>query len=181
MHQPASAEVPGFAKHSALLSGAFWLAASLHHGPRRAGDTDIGHPVEVAELLASEGFGEEVVAAALLHETIEDTDASAPEIEARFGPEIAELVAEMTENEGIEAYRRRKAEHRERISADRRVAAIYAADKLATARSIEGGIERAPAEKIEHYLQTLILLEQRQPDLPFLQSLREELTKLGRG
>ena len=52
----------------------------------------------------------------------------------------------MTEDSGIEPYAERKAEHRARVSRDRRAAAIYAADKLATTRSLQGPEDVAPEE-----------------------------------
>lgn len=172
-------ELPSFVAGSALLEAAYRLAEELHHGPRRSGDTDIDHPCEVALLLAQAGFEERVVAAALLHDVIEDTETSVEEIEAHFGSAIAGLVREMTEDEAISSYRQRKAEHRGRVVEDRRVAAIYAADKVANARSLSGQDADAAPEKVEHYLNTLLLLEREHPELPFLRPLREELLRLG--
>ena len=154
------------------------MARSAHHGPPRRSDTDIDHPVAVAELLSEEGFDETVVAAALLHDTIEDTTLSLSEIEARFGPELAELVAEMTEDARIEPYPARKAEARSRAMRDRRAAAIYAADKLANTRQMLAAHKEVPGEQLDHYIKTLRLLSDGRPDLPFLSELSEELAKL---
>jgi (p)ppGpp synthase/HD superfamily hydrolase len=178
MSDRAAATVPEFARDSELLRGAWELARSAHHGPRREGDTDIEHPVAVAELLADAGFDERVVAAALLHDVVEDTATAPEEIEGRFGPEVAALVSEMTEDEGIEDYPKRKAEHRARVAADRPAAAIYAADKLASARSKEG--PAMSGDQLEHYLLTLRTLSETNPELPFLEELRGELERLVR-
>jgi (p)ppGpp synthase/HD superfamily hydrolase len=124
-----------FASDSPLLEGAYRMAREAHHGRRREGDTDIDHPVEVAHLLSDTGFDERTVAAALLHDVVEDSATDTDEIEERFGAEVARLVAEMTEDTKIEPYENRKAEHRSRVARDRNVAAIYAADKLAGARA----------------------------------------------
>ncbi len=153
------------------------MATAAHHGPRREGDTDIDHPVAVAELLSAEGFDPQIVAAALLHDVVEDTATETGEIEQRFGPEVALLVAEMTEDEEIEPYERRKAEHRERVARDRRSAAIYAADKLAKTRRIEDP-SQSSEQQIEHYSRTLDKLCDTHPDLPFLGDLSEELARL---
>ena len=171
-------DIPSFATESALLRGAHEFALSAHHGPARQGDTEIDHPVRVACLLHEAGFEEEVVAAALLHDVVEDTAIDLDQIEARFGPEIACLVGEMTEDEGIEPYEARKAEHRERVADDRRVAAIYAADKLANTRTLNEEAEETDRKKFEHYCRTLDKLAAEQPDLPFLGPLREELGAL---
>jgi len=168
---------PEFIAESDFLRSAFELARSAHHGPAREGDTEIDHPVAVAQLLDEAGFDEHVVAAALLHDVVEDTSLDLDAIADPFGPDIARLVAEMTEDAGIESYPERKAEHRSRVSRDRRAAAIYAADKLATTRGLQGP-EEVPPQKLQHYLQTLATLCETHPDLPFLAELREELNGL---
>src|SRR5687767_8311049 len=60
--------------------------------------------MEVARLLNQAGFSEPVVAAALLHDVVEDTAIDLDEICQDFGPEIQQLVSEMTEDEEIETY-----------------------------------------------------------------------------
>jgi GTP diphosphokinase / guanosine-3',5'-bis(diphosphate) 3'-diphosphatase len=171
-------DTPAFVEGSPLLEGAFRMARAAHQGPSRRGDTDIDHPVAVAQLLSERGFDEEVVAAALLHDTIEDTTLSLGEIAARFGPEVAELVAEMTENPMIESYPARKAEARSRVARDPRAAAIYAADKLANTYKLLATHEDVPAEKLDHYIKTLRLLSAERPDLPFLGELSQALSTL---
>jgi len=169
-------EVPEFARGTPLLEGAFLMAQSAHHGPRREADTNIEHPVRVAELLSAEGFDDTIVAAALLHEVIEDTATDLGEVKEGFGPEVARLVAAMTENEQIEPYEERKAEHRDRVARDRSVAAIYAADKLANTEALlEHDPASAPEPRVEHYVNTLRTLSETNPDLPFLGELRREL------
>jgi len=169
---------PDFATGSPLLEGAYGMAVSAHHGPRSTGDTQINHPVAVARLLHENDFPDVVVAAALLHDVIEDTETELGEIEARFGPEVAELVGEMTEDETISAYRERKAEHRGRVAESGRAAAIYAADKLAKVRMLNERGERPDGEQLEHYRRTLTELREAEPSLPFLSELAEELDRL---
>jgi (p)ppGpp synthase/HD superfamily hydrolase len=172
-------EVPDFAADSALLSGAYRFARDAHHGERRAGDTDIGHPTEVARLLHEAGFGEEVVAAALLHDVVEDTTTRVSEVGARFDAPVANLVADMTEDESIEPYERRKAAHRDRVrAAGRDTAAIFAADKLANARDMSGGAKAVDDAKLDHYERTLSTLCAEHPDLEFLGALARELREL---
>lgn len=167
-------ELPEFTRGSSLLENAFRMARAAHAGPGH-GETEIGHPVAVAELLSEAGFEATVVAAARLHDTIEDTPLTTNEIEASFGPEVATLVAEMTEDPRIAAYPARKSEARSRAMRDRRAAAIYAADKLANTRDLlaEDGLVRG--ERLDHYIKTLRLLSDGRPDLPFLSELSEEL------
>lgn len=152
--------------------------ARAAHGGLGHGDTDIDHPIAVAELLSDKGFDETVVAAALLHDTVEDTTLTTEEIAQAFGAEVATLVAEVTEDPQIEAYPARKAEARSRVMRDRRAAAIYAADKLANTRELLAGHKDVRGERLDHYIKTLRLLSDGRPDLPFLSEPSEELTKL---
>jgi guanosine-3',5'-bis(diphosphate) 3'-pyrophosphohydrolase len=152
--------------------------ARAAHGGFGHGDTDIDHPVAVAELLSEKGFDETVVAAALLHDTVEDTTLTTEQIAQAFGAEVATLVAEVTEDPQIEAYPARKAEARSRVMRDRRAAAIYAADKLANTRELLAAHKDVRGEKLDHYIKTLRLLSDGRPDLPFLTELSEELRKL---
>jgi (p)ppGpp synthase/HD superfamily hydrolase len=133
----------------------------------------------VAELLHAEEWPEEVVAAALLHDVIEDTSTDLDEIRDRFGARVCELVREMTENQGIEQYSVRKAEHRSRVARSGDAAVIYAADKLANARQVEDA-KALPGEKLEHYVATLQILGDTRPELSFLSDLRAELERLRR-
>lgn len=170
--------LPNIARRSSLVEGAYRMAQDAHHGPRRAGDTDVDHPLAVAELLSETGCDDRVVAAALLHDVVEDTTIDPAEIENEFGLEVARLVSAMTENERIEPYEARKAEHRARITRDRNAAAIYAADKLAGARDMLESPDSVPDARLHHYLATVALLGRTHPDLPFLGELRRELERI---
>jgi GTP pyrophosphokinase len=167
------------ADRSELLSDAYSLAVDAHHGDRRRAETDIDHPLAVASLLQRAGFDEEVVAAALLHDVVEDTAVQLDEINRSFGEEICVLVREMTDNADIGEYSDRKAEHRSRVAGNPRAVAIYAADKLASTRALASG-QAAPAEKLRHYSHTLRTLRARHPELPFLGELQAELGRLCR-
>jgi GTP pyrophosphokinase len=174
---PTPESPPDFVRGKPLLEGAYGLALAAHEGPRSQGDTSIGHPIAVAELLHEAGFGDDVVAAALLHDVIEDTSTNLAEVAERFGPEICALVREMTEDQGIGDYGLRKAEHRRRVARNGRVSAIYAADKLANVRAIDDP-EQESEERLDHYRKTLETLSETHPGLPFLGDLREELYDL---
>lgn len=172
-------QLPEFVQGSELLEDAYGFARDAHHGPSRRGETDIDHPVAVAELLAGAGFDETVVASALLHDVVEDTTRGETEISARFPAEVSRLVAVMTEKATIGEYAERKAEHRERVLRAGRVpASIYLADKLARVRRYAATDEPVAAARLEHYHRTLEQFGQRDPGLPFVAELREELPKL---
>jgi len=167
--------VPQFARGSSLLEEAYELADDAHCGPGRRKNTGIDHPAAVAKLLDEHGFDPEIVAAGFLHDVLEDTDTDPNEIVVRFGPEVGGLVAAMTEDDSIEAYEARKAEHRARVAANSGAAAIYAADKLAKTRALMNGGASVSDAQLDHYRRTLIELRESQPELPFLPELEENL------
>jgi GTP diphosphokinase / guanosine-3',5'-bis(diphosphate) 3'-diphosphatase len=96
--------IPSFMAGLPLASAAHAYAREKHAGQRRGSDAApfILHPLEVAALLFNSGHSEPVVAAALLHDTVEDTAARLAEIRERFGDEVAGLVAAVTEDARIE-------------------------------------------------------------------------------
>jgi predicted HD phosphohydrolase len=169
--------VPDVALSSRSAHEAFIVARDAHGGPGH-GDTKLSHPVAVAELLVAEGFDETVITTALLHDIVEDTALSVEQIEVRFGIEIAGLVAQLTEDPRIRQYPARKAEARARAIRDRRVSAIYAADKLANTRRLLEDGECIDGERLDHYVKTLRLFTEQSSDLPFLAEFSVELTKL---
>jgi (p)ppGpp synthase/HD superfamily hydrolase len=182
------------AERSPLVRNALEQARSDHAGQIRNGSGGmpyIEHPILVAATLDEEGFGEEVVlAAALLHDVVEDSETTLDELREKFGGEVAGLVGAMTDAEKIDDYRERKAEHRERMSAAPVEAmAIYGADKLVNSRTLraayaeEGDAVRdefkVPLElKLEIWEADLALLREKAPELPFLDRLEEELSRL---
>ena len=155
------------------------MPSQLIEGPASRGETSISHPTAVARLLDGAGFGDEVVAAAFLHDVVEDTREGLDGIEAAFGPEVRGMVEAMTEDADIEPYEDRKAEHRERVlSSGAGPASIYAADKLATVRHHLSTGEPVPPHRLEHYWDTLELFAGRRPELPFLSELATEMPGL---
>ena len=173
------ADVPDFIAGRELPARAYEFALRAHHGPARRGDTDIDHPVAVARLLDGAGFGDEVVAAAFLHDVVEDTGRGLNGIAAEFGDEVRSMVEAMTEDETIADYADRKAEHRERVlAAGAGPASIYAADKLASVRMYRETDRPVRMDRLEHYWDTLELFLSRRPELPFLEELARELPEL---
>ncbi|MGH2936766.1 MAG: HD domain-containing protein [Solirubrobacterales bacterium] len=169
--------IPEFARSSEAIRTAFLVAREAHEGPGH-GDTKLTHPVAVAELVSRCGFDVDVVSAAMLHDTVEDTRLGIAEIRGRFGVEIASLVADLTEDPRIAQYPARKADARGRAIVDPRAAAIYAADKLANVRRLLESGERIDGERLDHYVKTLRFLCDVRPELPFLAELSMEMTTL---
>lgn len=162
---------------SRLLENAYRTARDAHSAPGH-GEKKLGHPLAVAGLLSQQGFGETIIAAALLHDTVEDTSLTIEEIRRFFGPEVTTLVSEMSEDPRIGSYPARKSEARSRVIRDPAAAAIYAADKLVNTRDLLNEPPGVEGEKLDHYIKTLRLLSDSLPDLPFLEELSEEMAKL---
>jgi (p)ppGpp synthase/HD superfamily hydrolase len=122
------------AERSDLVKDALDLARRAHAGQLRRGSDGrpfIDHPMAVAEKLYGQRSTNEVLAAALLHDVVEKSEIEMPEVRARFGDDVADLVEAMTEDETIPSYEERKDEHRRRVAdADPAALAIFAADKL---------------------------------------------------
>ncbi len=121
-------------ERSDLVKSALETARRAHAGQLRRGSDGLSfieHPVAVAEHLAKHRYGDEVLAAALLHDVVEKSEIGIDEIRVRFGDVVADLVAALTEDETIPVYEERKEEHRWRVAeADPAALAIFAADKL---------------------------------------------------
>ena len=188
-----SPTIEAAAAESPLIREALEMAGEAHAGQTRKGSGGmayIHHPVAVAELLAEHGFGEQALAAALLHDVVEDSEASVEDIAARFGQPVASLVAALTDDESVEPYERRKDEHRRHVEeAGGDALAIYAADKLSNIRVLRrayanegesaGEEFEAPLDVKEGiWAADLAMLRREAPDLPFLDDLASELAEL---
>ncbi len=121
-----------------LIEKAMTLAERAHAGQTRkeAPIPYIVHPVSVALILARHGFSDEVVAAALVHDVVEDTPVSADEIRAELGEEVAELVAPVTHNDSLSWDEKKKAYIEAVRQAPEGVKALSVADKIANAHSL---------------------------------------------
>jgi GTP diphosphokinase / guanosine-3',5'-bis(diphosphate) 3'-diphosphatase len=127
-----------------LLSRAFRFAAAAHEGQqRRSGEAFIRHPWGAAKILAELRQDEQTIAAALLHDVVEDTETEIDEVRTEFGDEIAQLVEGVTKLTRIHFQSREQAEaenYRKMIAAmvgDERVILIKLADRLHNMRTIE--------------------------------------------
>ncbi len=94
-----------------LLRRAYEVAEQAHRGQiRKNGDPYITHPVTVAYMLAQYGLDEATVAAAFLHDTVEDTPLTLTEVEAEFGEEIARLIDGVTKLDRVRYSSREQAQ-----------------------------------------------------------------------
>jgi (p)ppGpp synthase/HD superfamily hydrolase len=165
---------------------ALTYAQARHAGQLRTEDGApfIEHPLEVAWLLYRAGAPDHVIAAGVLHDTIEKTGADIAELRQRFGPRVAGLVRALSEDPGIGPYAKRKAALRAQVAAAGTEALmVFAADKVSKARelSLPGAWRRPSQRRITHYRRCLELLERRLSGSPLVAQLRTELEKLTAG
>jgi GTP diphosphokinase / guanosine-3',5'-bis(diphosphate) 3'-diphosphatase len=117
------------------------FAAQKHTGQTRKGigaEPYINHPIEVAHLIASVGhiYDEDILAAAILHDTIEDTDTTAEEITQLFGDTVCGYVLELTDDKSLPKARRKElqVEHAPHLSYGAKIVKI--ADKISNIRDV---------------------------------------------
>jgi hypothetical protein len=129
-----STRVEEVAERSGLVRRALATAQELHRGAVRDVGDDvpfIEHPLAVAELLAEHRMGAELIAAGLLHDTLEYTRLGLGALRERFGMRVALIVLALTEDFEIEGYEERKRELRQRVAATGIDAQrVFAADKV---------------------------------------------------
>src|ERR1051326_563436 len=126
-----------------LIDAAYVMAMQAHGNQRRDnGDPYFSHPVAVADILAGYRLDTASIATGLLHDVIEDTPVKLPEIEARFGKEIAGLVDGVTKLTRLELQsdRTKQAENFRKLvlamSRDIRVLLVKLADRLHNMRTL---------------------------------------------
>ncbi len=125
---------------TAIIDRAYQVAARAHSSQKRqSGEPYITHPLAVAQILADLGLGPRAIAAALLHDTVEDTDYSLDQLTADFGDEVAMLVDGVTKLDKVKYGDAAQAETVRKMivamSKDIRVLLIKLADRLHNART----------------------------------------------
>jgi (p)ppGpp synthase/HD superfamily hydrolase len=130
------------------LARAADYAARQHLGQRRKGERGepyINHLTEVAALLAEATNGEDAVLllGGLLHDTIEDTATTFADLEAMFGIEVAELVAEVTDDKSLSQAERKRLQVESTPGKSRRAKLLKLADKTSNLRGL---VDSPPAD-----------------------------------
>ena len=140
------------------LLAAIQFSAEKHRDQRRKG-TDaspyINHPIEVAALLANVAGVKDhtILAAAVLHDTVEDTRTTPTEIETTFGSEVRELVLEVTDEKSLAKPERKRLqiEHAPQLSSSAKL--IKIADKISNVREVTDNPPSGwPLERRREYL-----------------------------
>jgi guanosine-3',5'-bis(diphosphate) 3'-pyrophosphohydrolase len=124
-----------------LVLAASAFAAHKHRDQRRKGaeaSPYINHPIAVANVLANEAHIIEpvVLAAALLHDTIEDTDTTVDELVAEFGSEIAEIVLEVTDDKSLPKQERKRLQIEHAAALSEKAKLVKVADKICNLRDM---------------------------------------------
>ena len=150
----------------ALLQRAYDVAAAKHEGQqRKSGDPYITHPLAVATILAELGMDTTTLVAALLHDTVEDTDYSLDRLRAEFGEEVAHLVDGVTKLDKVEFGNAAEAETIRKMvvamARDPRVLVIKLSDRLHNMRTMQFLPPEKQARKARETLEVMAPLAHR--------------------
>jgi guanosine-3',5'-bis(diphosphate) 3'-pyrophosphohydrolase len=126
---------------TARLLMALHFSAEKHRHQRRKdhlASPYINHPIEVATVLATVGGVQDLttLVAAILHDTIEDTDTTPEELERHFGPEVLGLVVEMTDDKALAKAERKRLQIVHARAASHRAKLIKLGDKICNVRDV---------------------------------------------
>ena len=182
-----SAQAPQPEPQDTLVLRAYAFAEAAHRGQRRKDDRAfIAHPVRVARLLAARGYDEEVVAAALLHDVVEDTPVTLDDVREHFGARVAELVGCVNENPDLPLTERKRADREGVRRSPDGARAICAADKVCNVSDLHeaasdsaeqilarfaGGLDA----QVKRFSAELSMLEETDTDRGLRDAMRAEL------
>lgn len=176
-----------FLERLPLTRRAVAFAADQHGSERRGGDEApfMLHVLEVASLLDRSDYPDGVVAAAVLHDVLENTGAERADLDECFGPEIGEIVSQVSDDGSIPGQEQQKDELRERVRAtpDDTIAIVYASDKVSKVRELRLRMTTDPGNpendaRLDRYWKALAMLEERLPGERIVALLRFELEAL---
>jgi (p)ppGpp synthase/HD superfamily hydrolase len=149
--------MPGLSRPNDLvrLLDAAHFAADKHRDCRRKdarATPYINHPLRVAQVLAEEGVTEvDVLMAALLHDTVEDTRTTPAELRDRFGATVAALVAEVTDDKNLAKQERKDRQVLSAPTNSDGAKLIKIADKISNLEDLVARPPDWPRERIEQY------------------------------
>ncbi|MBL4767104.1 MAG: bifunctional (p)ppGpp synthetase/guanosine-3',5'-bis(diphosphate) 3'-pyrophosphohydrolase [Rhodobacteraceae bacterium] len=163
------------------ISSAYDFGCDMHEGQlRQSGEAYFSHPVAVAAILTEQQLDDATIITALLHDTIEDTDASYGEVAKRFGDEVAMLVDGVTKLTNLQLSSRetKQAENFRKLfmamSRDLRVILVKLADRLHNMRTIRSMAAEKQVQKARETMDIYAPLAGRMG----MQWMREELEDL---
>ncbi len=170
------------AKDLGRIEQAFALGAAMHAGQKRkSGEPYYNHPIAVADMLADLQADADTVIASLLHDTVEDTPLTLPEIDAKFGGSVAELIDGLTKLSASELHSPQLNEQMESLrkifrlmQADVRIMVIKLYDRLHNMQTVEFLPEHRKIALANETLEVYV----RIADRLCMQDLRDELEAL---
>ncbi|KAK5874428.1 hypothetical protein PBY51_019372 [Eleginops maclovinus] len=133
------------------------FAAEKHRNQRRKDPEAtpyINHPIGVARIISHEGgvTDIEILQAALLHDTVEDTDTSFAELEAKFGPIVSRIVQEVTDDKSLSKQDRKRQQVEHAAHCSRQAKMVKLADKLYNLRDLNRCTPSGwTAERVQEY------------------------------
>lgn len=142
-----------------LVVRAMAFAAAKHKDQRRkdvAASPYINHPISLVDVLVHEGDVTDttILAAALLHDTIEDTDTTAEEIEAEFGAVVCSVVLEVSDDPNLDKQARKQMQIVKAPGLSSEARAVKLADKICNLRDVIGSPPRGwEAERCDAYIE----------------------------
>jgi (p)ppGpp synthase/HD superfamily hydrolase len=169
-----------------MLFDAIEFAARAHRGQFRKGSRIpyIFHPLAVGRLLLDAGYENEITIAGFLHDTVEDSNVTLPEIASLFGERVATLVESSSEKNKADTWENRKLETIDKLGiAEPDIVALSCADKLDNIRSIRQDMDaigdevwnrfNRPMEKQKWYYTSLLsIFSRRLTDLRLVDPYR---------
>ncbi len=132
---------------SSEVERALQVALSAHQGQKRKGEPTpyVAHPIHVALILAQAGADDVALQAGLLHDVVEDCEGwDLERISAEFGPDVAKIVGDLTEEEGGSWEVRKETALDQVAHMNASALAVKAADKLHNMRSLLARLEAEP-------------------------------------
>jgi (p)ppGpp synthase/HD superfamily hydrolase len=192
---PGGAEVEAPGTHPDLLERAIRIAVRQHEGQLRKGDDQpfITHPIAVALLCARAGLTVETIAAALLHDVLEDTDMTGVELAEALGEggdEVARIVEDVTKTAERLPWGEKARRYLEHLrGADLDALAVAAADKIHNlyalvlayrqeGERLRGRFSSTLEERVRSYEEVRDLIRSRWPDCPLLPGLDRQLERV---
>jgi guanosine-3',5'-bis(diphosphate) 3'-pyrophosphohydrolase len=168
-----------------IVIAASAFAAHKHRDQRRKGaeaSPYINHPIAVANVLANEAgiTDHTILAAALLHDTIEDTDTTPKELEAEFGQEIADIVVEVTDDKAVPKMERKRLQIERAATLSEQAKLVKLADKICNVRDMSQSppVDWSPERRAEYFIWAKQVVDPMRGVLPILENLFDEALAL---
>ncbi|MGC2030881.1 MAG: HD domain-containing protein [Steroidobacteraceae bacterium] len=164
-----------------IILAASAFAAHKHRDQRRKGadaSPYINHPIAVANVLANEGgiTDDTVLAAALLHDTIEDTDTTVEELRAQFGPDVAAIVVEVTDDKSLPKQDRKRLQIEHAATLSDQAKLVKLADQICNLRDMSQAppIDWSLERKQEYFVWAKQVVDQLRGVSPTLERLFDD-------